>query len=255
MSTANADSSPRNPMSATKIKELFNAAHEEKHEEEALQHMAELTVAFPSVQLNVREQKILEYTIKKLTSDVRTPLREALNENRTEVTENLKTRLRSLIDRIEMVVKVLDANVSSEDPKSQTLYRRVRADLERYRIDVSINPQASVIALQNANRLYLEAKRYSRDMDPSDLVCLQLALNYSAFQMDYLRDIKAAYRTVREAREDAIQGGENSDPQTVYTIESLLYNMQSWQSAYGKEERVDSDDSEGSDDSSDLEDD
>jgi hypothetical protein len=191
---------------------LIHPRIQARNEEQALQRLTELTTNFPEEPLNAHEQRIVEYTIKRMTSHLRDAIAEA--ERTGQDSNRLKALLRELLNRIQVgysslhrvittvrfqgVVEVLNDHVSDEDQLGKILYLRILADLERYRIDSSTSQQNANAARERAQQLYDDAKRYSRDVDPSELVCLQLALNYSAFQHDYLHDTNAAYRTVRE---------------------------------------------------------
>jgi hypothetical protein len=149
----------------------------------------------------------------------------------------------------QLAIKALYANAA--DVRSKALYCRMLADLQRYRIDCAANQEDANTAKLNANNRYMEAKKISRNFDSSDLVCLQIALNYAAFQAVCLNDIRSAYITCREvspflilgkfslthfhfqAREDAILGGNRQDPVVVDTIEKMKKNMDSWQGSFG----------------------
>jgi len=223
-------------MSAASIKELFEKAHERDKHSEALVHITELTKKFPKEQLTDQEKIDFADTMKELIGQVRNPLREAeqameAGEKPAKPIDKLKEEFRARIALIEAPVKGLYTNAANS--RSKALYCRMLADLERYRFDCAANQQGLTTATTNAEMRYKEAQRITKDFDSSDLVCLQLALNFSAFQAVCLKDVKAAFRTCREAREDAILGGNKQDPLVIGTIDKLKANIDMWQEDYG----------------------
>ena len=135
--------------------------------------------------------------------------------------------------------------------RTKSIYTRMLADLERYRFDCAANPQDAQTAKKNAEIRYQEAQKLTKDFDSSDRECLQIALNFAAFQAVCLDNLRAAFITCRQvgplllpplhqiialsfqAREDAKLGGHAYDPIIAGLIEKLEANLKNWKEHLG----------------------
>jgi 14-3-3 protein epsilon len=200
--------------------------------------------------LDADEKNLLSVAYKNVIGSRRTPWRTiAALDGRSDKTTSMaelisqfKQRLESEIGEIcNDIVSLLEKHLipAAEDKESQVFYLKMKGDYHRYFVEASPSEQQTQLAQQ----AYQQGFEAAAALPLASPIRLGLALNYSVFHYEILKQLETGYQMAKKAFYDAleeVQTLSEADYPEAATIMSLLRdNLASWADALGKGEEQD----------------
>jgi len=121
--------------------------------------------------------------------------------------------------------------IDAADPgEPKIFFLKMQGDYHRYTAEFAMGEMRQKAA-DDASVAYATATAQASDQLPTTHpVRLGLALNFSVFQHEVLRDTPAAFKTASDAREAAAKDLSPDDGDAVLTMQLLMENLSLWES-------------------------
>jgi len=209
--------------------------------------MVEDVRAFCSMnqELDVEEQNLLASSYKHVVNQRRRSWVDLidfqhknpnLDENKLEILDEYRKKIQKELEIYsEEAIHIASGYIkmnSNMNRESLCFYHLMQADHYRYLCEVALNPEQRRKFFNSAKELYLKAQEISEKLLPVNPLRLSIALNYSIFLSDIVRDEKRAVKVAAEAFEEAKKNAqslsERSYQDSTLLMEMLKQNIFEW---------------------------
>jgi 14-3-3 protein epsilon len=200
--------------------------------------------------LSLDEKNLLSVAYKNVIGNRRTPWRTVAaldgradkSTSMAELIKQFKARLEAEIGEIctdifELLEKYLIPN--AQDDESKVFYLKMKGDYHRYYVEAAPSAEQTRLAQEAYQRGFTEAEK----LPVASPIRLGLALNFSVFYYEILKEQEQGYQMAKKAFYEAleeIEGLPEDDYRESATIMSLLRdNLGTWSEALGKGQEQD----------------
>mmetsp|Transcript_48601 Transcript_48601/g.122645 ORF Transcript_48601/g.122645 Transcript_48601/m.122645 type:complete len:253 (-) Transcript_48601:132-890(-) len=235
-------------MSGTRDENLFMARLAEQAEryEDMIEYMKR--VATMGTDLNVDERNLLSVAYKNYVSARRNSWRQmTLLEQREGgdraawIADYRRTVESELEAKCNDIISILDTHLipqaqqSSSMAEPQAFFMKMKGDYFRYSAEFQRDAQAKATAADSANGAYASALQHAEaSLGAANPVRLGLALNYSVFFNEVMKDPAQAMELARKTCESGNAGlpalSEEEQRDSSQILQLLTDNLQLWQS-------------------------